>query len=142
MLSDDQKRVHAEGAEEGRGGRGGEDENALGELVLRSAMTVRSKVGPGLLESVYEACLALELEKLGLKVERQLVVPVVYEGEKIETGFRLDLLVNRKVVIEIKSVHHAQLLTYLRLGEFRLGYLLNFNVVHMRDGIKRLVNGL
>ena len=105
-------------------------------------MTVRSKVGPGLLESVYEACLALELEKLGLKVERQLVVPVVYEGEKIETGFRLDLLVNRKVVIEIKSVHHAQLLTYLRLGEFRLGYLLNFNVVHMRDGIKRLVNGL
>lgn len=124
------------------------NEDAIGKLVVPAAMAVHSQLGPGLLESAYEACLAHELEKHGLNVGRQVVLPVVYDGLKLNVGYRRDLLVDGKVVIELKSVekfvpiHMAQLLSYLKLGKFKLGFLLNFNVVHMRDGVKRLVNGL
>ena len=123
-------------------------ENELGEAILGAAMKVHSGLGPGLLESVYEACLVHELNEQGLKVERQFSLPVEYDGQRIEAGFRVDILVEDKVVIEIKAIerfapiHMAQMLTYLRLGGFKLGYLLNFNVAHMREGIKRVVNGL
>ena len=123
-------------------------ENEIGEAVLGAAMKVHSAVGPGLLESVYETCLTHELRKQGFDVQRQVALPVEYDGQRIDTGFRLDILVAEKVVVEVKAVertapiHTAQVLTYLKLGGFKLGYLLNFNVVHMRDGIKRLVNDL
>jgi GxxExxY protein len=123
-------------------------ENEIGDVVVESALKVHTALGAGLLESVYEACLAHELVKHGLGVERQVPCPVTYEDLKIDGGFRLDLLVGGKVVIEVKAVesllpvHTAQLLTYLKLGGFKLGYLLNFNVAHMRDGIKRIVNKL
>jgi GxxExxY protein len=124
------------------------DENAIGERVLGCALRVHKALGPGLLESVYESCLALELDEAGLMYDRQLTLPVSYKGVVFETGYRLDLLVERKVVLEIKAietiapVHRAQLLSYLRLGEFRLGYLLNFNVALMKNGIIRIANGL
>ncbi len=123
-------------------------ENEIGEAVLGAAMKVHSAVGPGLLESVYETCLTHELRIQGFDVQRQVALPVEYDGQRIDAGFRLDILVAEKVVVEVKAVertapiHTAQILTYLKLGGFKLGYLLNFNVVHMRDGIKRLVNDL
>ncbi len=123
-------------------------ENEIGEAVLGAAMKVHSAVGPGLLESVYETCLTHELKIQGFDVQRQVALPVEYDGQRIDAGFRLDILVAEKVVVEVKAVertapiHTAQILTYLKLGGFKLGYLLNFNVVHMRDGIKRLVNDL
>jgi len=122
-----------------------EDER-IGKLVLGCAIRVHSQLGPGLLESAYEACLFYELVKEGLSVKRQLKMPVRYGELEIEAGYRLDLLVNESVVIELKAVescsslHFAQLLSYLKLGGYRLGYLLNFNVEHMRNGIKRIVN--
>lgn len=111
-------------------------------------MKVHAAVGPGLLESAYETCLLYELEKLGLPVQRQVLIPLRYENLTIDNRYRVDLLVAERVVVELKaleailSVHRAQLLSYLRLGGFKLGYLLNFNVARMRDGIVRLVNGL
>ncbi len=123
-------------------------ENEIGEAVLGAAMKVHSAIGPGLLESVYETCLTHELRIQGFDVQRQFALPVEYDGQRIDAGFRLDILVAEKVVVEVKAVertapiHTAQILTYLKLGGFKLGYLLNFNVVHMRDGIKRLVNDL
>ena len=124
------------------------NENAIGNEVLKSAMKVHTSLGPGLLESVYELCLVQELSKNGLKVERQVALPVRYDGLEINGGFRVDILVESLVVIEVKAVekllpvHKSQLLTYLRLSGCKLGYLLNFNIPHMRDGIKRVVNGL
>jgi len=124
------------------------NENAIGNEVLKSAMKVHTSLGPGLLESVYELCLVQELSKNGLKVERQVALPVRYGGLEINGGFRVDILVESLVVIEVKAVekllpvHKSQLLTYLRLSGCKLGYLLNFNIPHMRDGIKRVVNGL
>ena len=124
------------------------DENQIGERVLGCAIKVHQALGPGLLENVYESCLALELESAGLDFDRQLTLPVSYGGVVLEAGYRLDLLVARLVVVEVKaietiaSVHRAQLLSYLRLGGFRLGYLLNFNVRLMKDGIVRIANGL
>ena len=124
------------------------DENEIGERVLGCALTVHRALGPGLLESAYEACLAHELHKAGLVFERQLTLPLIYDGMRIEAGYRLDLLVANSVVIEVKSVetllgvHRAQLLSYLRLGGYRLGYLLNFNVRLLKDGISRVVNGV
>ena len=118
------------------------------KLVLDSAMKVDSGLGCGLLESAYEACLAHELVKRGLTVERQVALPVVYDGVSVDAGYRLDLLINKLVIVELMAVerllniYHAQLMSYLKLSGYKLGYLLNFNVVHMRDGIKRLVNGL
>ena len=123
-------------------------ENEIGERVLGCALKVHRALGPGLLESAYEACLAHELQRTGLKFDRQLALPVVYGGMTIDTGYRLDLLVEKLVVIEVKAVdsiidlHRAQLLSYLKFGGWRLGYLLNFNVVLMKDGIVRKVVGL
>jgi GxxExxY protein len=123
-------------------------ENELSHLVIGSAMRVHSALGPGLLESAYEACLQFELIKSGLKVEAQKPLPLVYESVKLECGYRVDLLVAGKLIIEVKAVealaeiHFAQVLTYLRLSNLRLALLLNFNVVHMKDGIRRIVNKL
>ena len=108
-------------------------------------MHVHSSLGPGLLESAYEACLAYELEKSGLLVHKQLSLPLDYDKVRLEVGFRIDLLVGNRVVVEVKTVekflpiHLAQILSYLKLGKYPLGFLLNFNVTHMRQGIKRVV---
>lgn len=123
-------------------------ENEIGNVIVASALKVHSAVGPGLLESAYELCLGHELTKQGLSIRKQVPIPVRYEDLSIENGYRLDLLVNKRVVVELRAlesilpVHRYQLLSYLRLGGFKLGYLLNFNVAHMRDGITRMVNGL
>ena len=123
-------------------------ENGIGDAIIASAMKVHTALGPGLLESAYETCLLYELEKQGLPVQRQALIPIRYEELNLDNGYRIDLLVADRVVVELKAleavlpVHRAQLLSYLRLGRFKLGYLLNFNVARMRDGIVRLVNGL
>ncbi|MGH8865826.1 MAG: GxxExxY protein [Blastocatellia bacterium] len=120
-------------------------EEKIGSQVLAAAMRVHSAFGPGLLEGAYEICLANELMRAGLKIDRQLTLPIEYDGQRIESGYRLDLLVENLVVIEVKAVeklmpiHVAQVVTYLKIGKFSLGYLLNFNVLHMRHGIKRVV---
>jgi len=112
------------------------------------AIKVHSALGPGLLESVYEACLTHELTKGGLEVQRQRACPVHYDSIRLDAGFRLDLVVDECLVVEVKAVeklsqlHMAQLLTYLRLTQFRLGLLMNFNVQRMKDGIQRIANGL
>jgi GxxExxY protein len=116
-----------------------------GEIV-DAAMRVHTALGPGMLESVYEKCLKHELVKRGLRVESQVWVPVIYDGVKIEGGYKIDLLVQAEVVVELKvveqvlEVHKAQLLSYLKLSDKHVGLLINFNVVHLRDGIRRLVN--
>jgi GxxExxY protein len=123
-------------------------ENELSHLIVGCAMRGHSALGPGLLESAYEACLQFELIKSGLRVEAQKPLPLVYESVKLECGYRVDLLVEGKLIIEVKAVealaeiHFAQVLTYLRLSNLRLALLLNFNVVHMKDGIRRIVNKL
>ncbi len=124
------------------------EENEIGKIVVDAAVKVHSALGPGLLESVYEAVLARELERRGLSVVRQVAVPIEYEGVKFDEGFRADIIVEGKVILELKSVeqinkvHHKQLFTYLKLKELKLGYLLNFGASLMRDGIKRMINGL
>ncbi len=124
------------------------EENRIGELVLGCALRVHRALGPGLLENAYEACLAYEFGKVGLEFKRQLALPVIYDGATIDVGYRLDLLVGDRVVVEVKAVdrivdiHRAQLLSYLKLGDYRMGYLLNFNVRLLKDGICRLANGL
>ena len=118
----------------------------IGKKVLDAAYPVHTALGPGLLESVYEACLAHKLVMQKARVETQVVMPVTFEGVQIETGLRLDILVDRLVIVELKSVEtmiplfDAQLLTYLKVTGLRLGYLINFNVIHLKDGIKRMVN--
>ena len=114
--------------------------------IVDSAMKVHTALGCGLLESVYETCLAHELTKRGLSVRKQIAMPVRYDGIELDTGYRLDLLVAERVVVEVKAVermlplHAAQLLTYLKLGGYRVGLLLNFNTAHLQNGIKRVVN--
>jgi len=121
------------------------DVNIVGRAVMDAAFAVHRELGPGLLESVYEHCLAHDLLRSGLSVERQIGVPVSYQGERLDVGFRLDLLVERKVVVEIKaidalaSIHTAQVLTYLRFSQVRLGFFINFNSVRLKDGFRRLV---
>ncbi|HET9982982.1 MAG TPA: GxxExxY protein [Longimicrobiales bacterium] len=116
----------------------------LTERIIGAAMTVHRGLGPGLLESTYEACLAAELTERGLAFERQLALPVVYKGIQLDCGYRLDLLVERTVVVELKSVERldpiyiAQLVTYLKLSAFPTGLLINFNVKPLKDGIRRL----
>lgn len=123
-------------------------ENEISEIVIGAAIAVHAAMGPGLLESVYELGLAYELRKRGLKVERQVAVPVRYDGQELGEGFRLDLLVEGKVVVELKSVetvhpiHKKQLLTQLKLSGYKLGLLINFNEVLLKSGITRIVNGL
>jgi GxxExxY protein len=120
----------------------------VGYAVIGAAMKIHSVVGPGLLESAYETCLLYELEKQHLRVQRQVVIPIRYEELIVDNGYRIDVLVDEAVVVELKAVaailpvHRGQLLSYLRLGGFKLGFLLNFQVAHMRDGIVRMVNGL
>ena len=123
-------------------------ENEITTIVVDASLRVHRILGPGLLESVYQAALNYELQKRGLVVVQQLGLPVEYEGVKLELGFRVDLIVGEKVVIEIKSietlapVHKKQLETYLRLMDLRLGLLINFNVALIKDGIHRVVNRL
>ncbi len=123
-------------------------ENDVAKIIVNCAYRVHTKLGPGLLESVYETVLAYELKKAGLQVARQVAVPVVYDDMIFEEGFRADLIVASLVTIELKSVevvapvHKKQLLTYLRLGDKRLGLLINFGAALIKDGITRVVNGL
>ncbi len=124
------------------------DENELSKSILDAAFRVHTALGAGLLESAYEACLAYELRTDGFRILTQVPLPLVYREVKLDVGYRLDLLVEELVIVEIKSVdalapiHHAQLLSYLKLSRKRLGLLINFNVVRLKDGIKRIVNGL
>ena len=123
-------------------------ENAIAQQIVDAAFRIHSTLGPGLLESVYDAVLTYELGRRGLHTTRQQPIPVVYEGVRIDAGFRADLIVEDKVIVEIKSVevlapvHRKQLLTYLRLADKRLGLLINFHVALIKDGITRIVNGL
>ena len=120
--------------------------NQLTELILRCAYSVHSTLAPGLLESAHEECLYYELQQAGLKVEKQKSLPLVYKDVKLDAGYRMDLLVENRVVVEIKSieaftdVHIAQVLTYLKLSGCKIGLLLNFNVTSLKNGIKRLAN--
>lgn len=123
-------------------------ENELSNRILGCAIKVHKALGPGLLESAYQRCLEYELVKDGLDVEFEKALPLVYKEVKMEVGYRIDLLVNKKVVIELKSVesltdvHRAQVITYLKLGEYKLGLLINFNVALLKHGIERIVNNL
>lgn len=123
-------------------------ENQIAAVIVDAALKIHRRLGPGLLESVYQATLSFELLKRGLSVDQQLAVPIYYEGIKLEPGFRADLVVGNRVVVEIKSVealapvHRKQLETYLRLMDKRLGLLINFNVELMKHGIQRVVNRL
>ena len=123
-------------------------ENQIGDLIVASATKVHSGLGPGLLENTYQVCLAHELSQQHLTVRRQAPIAIRYDTLEIENAYRIDLPVENSVAIELKAVesilpiHRGQLLSYLRLGNFNLGYLLIFHTEHMRDGIKRLVNGL
>ena len=124
------------------------NENEIGKIIVDRAIHVHKELGPGLLESVYEVVLAHELAKQGLKVERQVPIPIEYEGIKFKEGFRADIIVEDKVISEIKSVeratnaHKKQVLTHLRLSKMKLGYLLNFGEGLMKDGISRIINGI
>ena len=123
-------------------------ENEIAKHIVDAAFRIHTSLGPGLLESVYEAVMAQELRRRGLRSERQQALPVVWENIHLEAGFRVDLIVENKVIVEIKSVeaiapvHRKQLLTYLRLANKRLGILINFDVNLIKDGIARVVNGL
>lgn len=123
-------------------------ENTVAQQIVDAAYRVHTTLGPGLLESVYQAALAYELGKRGLRVSREQAIPVVYESVRIQTGFHADLIVEDQVIVEIKAieviapVHKKQLLTYLKLADKRLGLLINFNVTLIKQGITRIVNGL
>lgn len=124
------------------------NENELAKIVFEAGLTVHKALGPGLLESAYEECLYYELYNLNLKVEKQKPLPLIYREVELDVGYWIDLLVENKLVIEIKSVealndlHMAQILTYLRLSNTKLGLLINFNTVLFKNGVKRVVNGL
>jgi GxxExxY protein len=121
--------------------------NEISHAIITAAMRVHSELGPGLLESTYTACLQHQLYEAGVRSATQVGLPVVYHGVRLELGYRMDLVVEESVVVEIKSVdtvspvHQAQLLSYLKLSGKSIGLLINFNVVHLKDGIKRFVNG-
>ena len=123
-------------------------ENEVAKVIVNAAYNVHIALGPGLLESAYEACLIYELVEAGLEVKSQLTLPIVYREIKLDCGYRIDILVENLVVIEIKSVstlndiHLAQTITYLKLSGCKLGLLINFNVAKIKDGIKRVANGL
>ena len=122
-------------------------ENEISKVVFNAALNVHKALGPGLLESAYEACLFYELEKTDLKIEKQKALPLIYEEVKLEAGYRIDIIIENKFIIEIKAVealndvHLAQLLTYLKLSDCKLGMLINFNVSLIKKGIKRVING-
>jgi GxxExxY protein len=120
--------------------------NELTREIIGASMRVHSALGPGLLESSYRACVCLELERMGIRYQSELNLPIVHLGQTIETGYRIDLLVEDLVIVELKAVaalapvHESQLLSYLRLSGRTVGLLINFHVQHLRDGIKRMVN--
>lgn len=122
-------------------------ENEIGTVLLDAAFEVHRHLGPGLLESTYEACLVFEAIQRGLDIESQVALPVVFKEIKLEAGYRIDIRANKKVIVEIKAVealndvHLAQVLTYMKLSGSKLGYLINFNVRHLKDGIRRVVLG-
>ncbi|MGI9650372.1 GxxExxY protein [Chryseobacterium sp. RLHN22] len=122
-------------------------ENEISRIVYESGYLIHKSLGPGLLESVYEECMFYELKKEGLFVEKQKPMPLIYDGIKMDVGYRLDLLIESKFVLEIKSIeglndiHLAQILTYLRLSNCKLGMLINFNTLHFKNGVKRVING-
>ena len=122
-------------------------ENDISKIVFESAFKVHRNLGPGLLESTYEECLFYELNKFELSVEKQKALPLIYEDVKLDIGYRIDIIVEGKFIIEVKSVaelndvHLAQLLTYLKLSNCKLGLLINFNVKLLKDGVRRVVNG-
>ena len=122
-------------------------ENEIATKIIGCAIDVHKVLGPGLLESAYQECLYYKLKKVGLKVEKEKPMPLVFEEVKLECGYRIDLLVENKVVIELKSVealndvHLAQTLTYMKLGKYKLGLLINFNVTLLKQGVKRVING-
>ena len=124
------------------------NENELSRIVFNGALKVHRNLGPGLLESSYEECLFYELQKSGLLIERQKPLSLIYEDIKLDIGYRVDLLIERNLIIELKSVetlndiHFAQLLTYLKLSNCKLGLLINFNVTLIKNGIKRIANNL
>lgn len=126
----------------------GLSENEIARIAVDAMVLVHRELGPGLLESSYQRCLAFELDERGLAVETEVVLPLTFKGVKLDAGYRIDLWIERKVILEVKSVealhsiHTAQLLTYLKLTDNRLGLLVNFNEKLVRDGIKRVVNGL
>jgi GxxExxY protein len=123
-------------------------ENEISKIVFECALKVHKTLGPGLLESAYEECMFYELKKFSLKVEKQKALPLVYEEVKLDVGYRIDIIVEDKFIVEIKSVealndiHLAQLLTYLRLSDCKLGLLINFNVKLLKEGVRRVVNGI
>jgi GxxExxY protein len=123
-------------------------EDSISRTAIGLAMKVHSRLGPGLLESAYRECLAYKLRKNGFEVESEKSLPLVYEEIRLNHGYRIDLLVDNRLVLELKSVenftdvHFAQLMTYLKVGNYKLGLLLNFNVSHLRHGIRRVVNNL
>lgn len=123
-------------------------ENELSKIVFDSALKIHQKLGPGLLESAYEECLFYELKKTGLSVEKQKSLPLIYDEIRLDVGYRVDIIIENKLILEIKSVesltdvHFAQLLTYLKLTNCKLGLLINFNVVLIKNGIRRIVNNL
>src|SRR5690554_6827755 len=122
-------------------------ENEISKKIIGAAIEVHKQLGPGLLESTYEVCLAYELKQQGLNIQTQVALPIVYKEVKLEAGYRIDILVENKVIIELKAVdaladiHTAQLLTYLKLKNLKLGLLINFNSVRVVDGVKRILNG-
>lgn len=124
------------------------DIEEIGTIIVDTAIKVHMALGPGLLESAYQKCHAHDLRKRGLRVETEVVLPIVYDGEEIDAGYRIDTLVEDLIAIENKAVEHilplhqAQLLTYLKLKDLRLGFILNWNVALMKNGIKRMVNKL
>jgi GxxExxY protein len=123
-------------------------ENEIAKIVFECGLKVHKTLGPGLLESAYEECLFYELIKKGLVADKQVVLPVIYEGVKLEAGYRIDIKVENKLIVEIKSVedlsdlHMAQLITYLKLSGCKLGLLINFNTLLFKDGVKRIINGI
>ena len=122
-------------------------ENELSNIIIGAAIEVHKALGPGLLESAYKECLFYKLNELGLHTVKEKPMPLIFEDVKLDCGYRIDLLVEKRLVIEIKSVealndiHLAQTLTYLKLGNYKLGLLINFNVILLKDGIKRVING-
>lgn len=123
-------------------------EEEISKIVFDCALKVHKVLGPGLLESAYEECLFYELKKTNLKVEKQKPLPLIYEEVNLEIGYRIDIIIEDKFIVEVKSVealndvHLAQLLTYLKLSECKLGLLINFNVKLLKDGIRRVINGV
>jgi len=123
-------------------------ENVISQKVIGLAMNIHSVLGPGLLESAYRECLFYDIREAGMSVLKELPMPIIYKEVQLDHGYRIDLLVENKVVIELKTVdslqdvHFAQVLTYLKLGHYKLGLLINFNVSSLKDGLRRVVNGL